>query len=55
MQHTALLCGSDSIRDVVAFPKTTKGSCLMTESPATVEARQLRDLHIDLKVARKVK
>jgi len=51
----ALLCGSDSIRDVVAFPKTTKGSCLMTESPATVEARQLRDLHIDLKVARKVK
>ena len=50
----ALLCGSDSIRDVVAFPKTTKGSCLMTESPATVETRQLRDLHIDLKVARKV-
>ena len=50
----ALLCGSDSIRDVVAFPKTTKGSCLMTESPATVEARQLSDLHIDLKVAKKV-
>ena len=49
----ALLCGSDSIRDVVAFPKTTKGSCLMTESPAAVEARQLRDLHIDLKVAKR--
>jgi len=50
----ALLCGSDSIRDVVAFPKTTKGSCLMTESPAAVEARQLRDLHLELKVAEKI-
>jgi len=48
----ALLCGADSIRDVIAFPKTAKGSCLMTESPAAVEARQLRDLHIDLKVAK---
>jgi len=50
----ALLCGADSIRDVVAFPKTAKGSCLMTESPAAVEPRQLRDLHIDVKVAKKV-
>jgi aspartyl-tRNA synthetase len=49
----ALLCGADSIRDVIAFPKTTKGSCLMTDSPAAVEAKQLRDLHIDLKVAKK--
>ena len=49
----ALLCGTDSIRDVIAFPKTTKGSCLMTGSPAAVEAGQLRDLHIDLKVAKK--
>ena len=49
----ALLCGADSIRDVVAFPKTAKGSCLMTESPAAVEPRQLRDLHIDVKVAKK--
>ncbi|MBC8324985.1 MAG: aspartate--tRNA ligase [Verrucomicrobia subdivision 3 bacterium] len=49
----ALLCGADSIRDVIAFPKTAKGSCLMTDSPAAVEARQLRDLHIDLKVAKK--
>jgi|TARA_B100001971_G_scaffold210802_1_gene237044 aspartyl-tRNA synthetase len=49
----ALLCGSDSIRDVVAFPKTTKGSCLMTESPAAVEGGQLRDLHIELKNASK--
>jgi len=49
----ALLCGADSIRDVVAFPKTAKGSCLMTDSPAGVEARQLKDLHIDVKVAKK--
>jgi aspartyl-tRNA synthetase len=49
----ALLCGADSIRDVVAFPKTSKGSCLMTQSPAAVEYRQLRDLHIDVKVAKK--
>ncbi len=48
----ALLCGADSIREVIAFPKTAKGSCLMTESPAAVEARQLRDLHIDLKVVK---
>ena len=49
----ALLCGADSIRDVIAFPKTAKGSCLMTDSPAVVEQRQLRDLHIDVKVAKK--
>jgi len=48
----ALLCGSESIRDVIAFPKTTKGTCLMTDSPGGVEARQLRDLHIDVKVAK---
>ncbi|MDE2682092.1 MAG: aspartate--tRNA ligase [Verrucomicrobiota bacterium] len=48
----ALLCGADSIREVIAFPKTAKGSCLMTDSPAAVEAKQLRDLHIDLKVAK---
>jgi len=51
----ALLCGADSIRDVIAFPKTAKGSCLMTDSPAVVEARQLRDLHIDLKVTKQAK
>ncbi len=45
----AILCGTPSIRDVIAFPKTAKGTCLMTESPAPVAARQLRDLHIELK------
>ncbi len=44
----ALLCGSDSIRDVIAFPKTTSASCLMTDSPAEVDARQLRDLHVSV-------
>ena len=49
----AILCGTPSIRDVIAFPKTAKGTCLMTQSPANVDARQLRDLHIELKVAKK--
>ena len=49
----AILCGTNSIRDVIAFPKTAKGTDLMTQSPATVDAKQLRDLHIELKVAKK--
>jgi aspartyl-tRNA synthetase len=47
----AILCGTSSIRDVIAFPKTAKGTDLMTASPAPVEPKQLRDLHIQLKVA----
>ena len=42
----ALLCGTTSIRDVIAFPKTQKGQDLMTGSPTPVTERQLRDLHI---------
>ena len=49
----AILCGTPSIRDVIAFPKTAKGTDLMTDSPAPVEPKQLRDLHLDVKVARK--
>jgi aspartyl-tRNA synthetase len=49
----AMLCGTPSIRDVIAFPKTAKGTCLMTESPTPVSARELRDLHIELKVPKK--
>ncbi len=45
----AILCGTSSIRDVIAFPKTAKGTCLMTDSPSAVSPRQLRDLHIELK------
>ncbi len=44
----AILSGVKSIRDVIAFPKTQKAQCLMTESPAPVTARQLRDLHIEI-------
>jgi aspartyl-tRNA synthetase len=46
----AILCGTSSIRDVIAFPKTAKGTCLMTDSPGHVEPRQLRDLYLELKV-----
>ena len=42
----ALLCGTTSIRDVIAFPKTQKGQDLMTGSPTPVTERQLRELHI---------
>src|SRR3954469_25654826 len=45
----AILCGTTSIRDVIAFPKTAKGVDLMTSSPSTVTARQLRDLYIEVK------
>ena len=44
----AILCGSANIRDVIAFPKTAKAVDLMTSSPSEVEAKQLRDLHIQL-------
>ena len=46
----AILCNTPSIRDVIAFPKTAKGTCLMTDSPSTVEPKQLRDLYIDVRV-----
>jgi aspartyl-tRNA synthetase len=44
-----LICGADSIRDVMAFPKNNRGQDLMSQSPATVEPRQLRDLGLSLK------
>jgi len=43
-----LLCGAKSIRDVIAFPKTTNANCLMTESPSKVDDAQLQDLGLDI-------
>ena len=44
----ALLCGTTSIRDVIAFPKTQKAQDLMAQSPTPVTAKQLKDLHIKI-------
>ncbi len=41
-----LLAGEGSIRDVIAFPKTQQASCLLTDAPAHVEAKQLKELHV---------
>lgn len=41
-----LLAKEDSIRDVIAFPKTQQASCLLTEAPAEVDSKQLKELHI---------
>jgi aspartyl-tRNA synthetase len=49
----AILCGTSSIRDVIAFPKTAKGTDLMTDSPSTVSPKQLRDLYLEVKVQKK--
>ena len=43
-----LLGGADSIRDVIAFPKTQKAQCPMTDAPSPVDPEQLKDLHIKL-------
>jgi aspartyl-tRNA synthetase len=50
-----LLCGAESIRDVMAFPKNNRGMDLMTQSPADVDPRQLRDLAIELASEKKSK
>ena len=45
---TMLLSGTDNIRDVIAFPKTTSASCLMSEAPNIVSEKQLEELHINV-------
>ena len=46
----AIICGSQSIRDVIAFPKTQKAFCPLSEAPSKVDEKQLRDLSIKLNV-----
>jgi aspartyl-tRNA synthetase len=48
-----LLSKKESIRDVIAFPKTQKASCIMTKAPSPVDLQQLRDLHIRLRESTK--
>ncbi len=45
-----ILTGSQSIRDVIAFPKTQKGQCLLTDAPSEVDEKQLKELHIKLDI-----
>ncbi|WP_213975762.1 aspartate--tRNA ligase [Tepidanaerobacter acetatoxydans] len=45
-----LLLGLDSIRDCIAFPKTQNASCPMTDAPSVVDAKQLKELHIQVKI-----
>ena len=44
-----LMAGADSIRDVIAFPKTQRAQCLLTNAPGPVDEKQLRELHIRLR------
>ncbi|WP_342115127.1 aspartate--tRNA ligase [Pseudoduganella sp. OTU4001] len=46
-----LMTKSDSIRDVIAFPKTQRAQCLLTQAPSPVDEKQLRELHIRLRAA----
>jgi aspartyl-tRNA synthetase len=44
-----LMTGAESIRDVIAFPKTQRAQCLLTQAPSAVDDKQLRELHIRLR------
>ncbi|HRD33963.1 MAG TPA: aspartate--tRNA ligase [Rhodocyclaceae bacterium] len=44
-----LMTGAESIRDVIAFPKTQRAQCLLTDAPGSVDEKQLRELHIRLR------
>jgi aspartyl-tRNA synthetase len=49
----AMMAGAESIRDVIAFPKTQRAQCLLTQAPSAVDEKQLRELHIRLRGAEK--
>ncbi len=44
-----MMAGAESIRDVIAFPKTQRAQCLLTDAPSNVDEKQLRELHIRLR------
>ncbi|PUA16250.1 aspartate--tRNA ligase [Glaciimonas sp. PCH181] len=44
-----MMTGAESIRDVIAFPKTQRAQCLLTQAPSVVEEKQLKELHIRLR------
>ena len=44
-----MMAGAESIRDVIAFPKTQRAQCLLTQAPSPVDEKQLRELHIRLR------
>ncbi len=44
-----MMSGAESIRDVIAFPKTQRAQCLLTQAPSSVDEKQLRELHIRLR------
>ena len=50
-----IMAKRDSIRDVIAFPKTQSASCLMTQAPNDVDEKQLRELHIRATLVKKDK
>lgn len=49
-----MMAGAESIRDVIAFPKTQRAQCLLTQAPSVVDEKQLRELHIRLRQPAKV-
>jgi aspartyl-tRNA synthetase len=50
-----MMTGAESIRDVIAFPKTQRAQCLLTQAPSSVDDKQLRELHIRLRATEAVK
>lgn len=50
-----LFCGEDSIRDVIAFPKTQKAACILTDAPSEVDKNQLEELSLKLKITKEQK